>query len=70
MEESRHEDLESELMPARHAKGAHAKRNPLGLVLSLIAVTALVVIFAPALIGVGLMVGIFSGWLSRGLTKL
>jgi hypothetical protein len=54
----------------RHARGKHAKAgNPLlkiltGLVALLIVATAL-----PALISLGIFLGILGAWLGRGLTK-
>lgn len=53
----------------KHAKGKHAKpplarRITIGVLVLLLLVTV-----APALIGVGMFLGILWAWLGRGLTK-
>ena len=56
---------------ARHAKGAHAKRpNPALKILGLVIALAIVTVLAPALIGFGLIFGIVTAWIARGLTKI
>ena len=56
---------------ARHARGAHAKRpNPTLKILGLIVALVIVTVLAPALIGFGLVFGIVTAWIARGLTKI
>lgn len=55
----------------RHARGAHAKRtNPALKIFGLVIALVIVTVLAPALIGFGLVFGIVTAWIGRGLTKL
>lgn len=53
----------------KHARGKHAK-PPLARRIALgVLVLLLIATLGPALIGVGIFLGILGAWLSRGLTK-
>ena len=53
----------------RHARGKHAKPPLVSRIVIGLAVLLLLVTLGPALIAVGIFIGILGAWLSRGLTK-
>jgi hypothetical protein len=57
-------------MRGKHARGKHAKRgNPVLKIVTGLAVLLIVATALPALIAVGVFLGILGAWLGRGLTK-
>jgi hypothetical protein len=57
----------------RHAKGKGRHRapspNPLSKLVLWLVVMTLLVAFAPVLLGIGLALGIFFGWMTRAVTR-
>ncbi len=57
----------------RHAQGKGRHRapspNPLSKLLLWLLVMTLLVTFAPVLLGLGLALGIFFGWMTRAITR-
>jgi hypothetical protein len=57
-------------MRGKHARGKHAKRgNPLLKIATGLVALAVIATALPALLALGIFVGILSAWLGRGLTK-
>lgn len=54
----------------QHARGKHAKRNPLTIALVTALLITAVLVVAPYLFGLGLVIGLLGGWMKRGLSKL
>jgi hypothetical protein len=57
----------------RHAQGKGRHRaptpSPIGKLILWVIVMTLVVAFAPVLLGLGLALGIFFGWMTRAMTR-
>lgn len=57
----------------RHAQGKGRHRapapSPIGRLILWVIVMTLIVAFAPVLLGIGLALGIFFGWMTRAMTR-